>query len=289
MVSDTTIRNARNNLNKLEQLQNQITSGKQLTRPSDDPAGVALTMGYNTDIASGETYLRTMDNSVSWLNATDSALDEAGSLLQRARELAVQGANGGTMTTGDLQKIGTEVDNLLKQMVVTGNSSIRGQRLFAGEQIDKDPFAISGSTPGYTYAGDTGQMRREYDQNAYVVINTPGQATFDPAIKALFSLKNNLNAGNFDAISASDLTALDKGMDTILTARADVGAKTNRLEAAQDRQNLLQVNLEDLRSKVQDTDITTAISRFSIQETVYNASLQVGGKSIQPSLLDYLK
>jgi flagellar hook-associated protein 3 FlgL len=78
-------------------------------------------------------------------------------------------------------------------------------------------------------------------------------------------------------------------MDTVLAARADVGAKTNRLEAAQDRQSLLQVNLQDLRSKVEDTDITTAISKFSISETVYNASLQVGSKAIQPSLLDYLK
>src|SRR4051812_15654301 len=282
MVSDTTIRNARLSLNKLEQLQNQITSGKQLTRPSDDPAGVARTMSYNTDIASGETYLRTMDSSTSWLNATDSALDEAGSLLQRARELAVQGANGGTMTTSDLQAIGSEVDHLLKQMIVTGNSSVRGQRLFAGDQIDKDPFTLSGATPGYTYAGDTGQMRREYDQNAYVVINTPGQATFDPAIKALFNLRNDLNSGNYGAITTSDIASIDQGMDTVLSARAEVGAKTNRIEAAQDRQSLLQVNLEDLRSKVQDTDITTAISKFSLQETVYNASLQVGSKSIQP-------
>src|SRR6478672_8235252 len=108
MVSDTTIRNARNNLNKLELLQNQITSGKALTRPSDDPAGTARTMAYNTDIASGETFLRTMDNSTSWLNATDGALGEAGDLLQRARELAVQGANGGSMTQSDMSAIGAE-------------------------------------------------------------------------------------------------------------------------------------------------------------------------------------
>src|SRR5262249_47858441 len=163
---------------------------------------------------------------------------------------------------------------LLKQMIVTGNASLKGQRLFAGEQTDKDPFTLSGSTPGYTYTGDTGQMRREYDLNAYVVINTPGQATFDPAIKALFNLRNDLNAGNANAISTNDIAAIDQGLDAVLAARADVGAKTNRLEAAQDRQNLLQVNLQDLRSKVEDTDITTAISKFSISETVYNASLQ---------------
>ena len=86
-----------------------------------------------------------------------------------------------------------------------------------------------------------------------------------------------------------DIAAIDQAMNVILSARADVGAKMNRLEAAQGRQSLLQVNLEDLRSKVEDTDITEAISKFSIQETVYNASLEIGGKAIQPSLLDYLR
>lgn len=287
MVSDTTIRNLQNNLNRLESIHNSITTGKRLSRPSDDPAAVARTLTYNGDIATGESYLRTMDSSLSWLNATDSALGEAGDLLQRARELAVQGANG-ALSGGDLAAIGSEVDNILQQMGVTGNASLRGQRLFAGEQIDADPFALTGVAPGFTYTGDTGQMRREYDQGAYVTINTPGEATFGPAITALLNLRDHLNAGDHAAVSG-DLTTIDGAMDTILSARAEVGAKTNRIEAAQGRQNLLQVNLEELRSKSEDTDLVEAVSKFSVQETVYKASLQIGGKAIQPSLLDYLR
>jgi flagellar hook-associated protein 3 FlgL len=287
MVSDTTIRNLRNNLEKLESVHNSITTGKRLSRPSDDPAAVARTLTYNGDIATGESYLRTMDSSLSWLSATDSALGEAGDLLQRARELAVQGANG-TLSGGDMAAIGSEVDNILQQMGVTGNASLRGQRLFAGEQIDADPFALTGVAPGFTYTGDTGQMRREYDQGAYVTINTPGQATFGPAITALLNLRDHLNAGDHAAVS-SDLTTIDGAMDTVLSARAEVGAKTNRIEAAQGRQDLLQVNLKELRSKSEDTDLVEAVSKFSVQETVYKASLQIGGKAIQPSLLDYLR
>lgn len=288
MISDTTIRNMRNNLSKLESLHSSITTGKRLTRPSDDPAAVARTLTYTGDLAAGEVFLRTMDSSLSWMSATDSALDDAGNLLQRARELAVQGANG-VLTPDDMKRIGAEVDNLLEQMVVTGNASIRGQRLFAGQQIDGDPFPANAGTPGYTYAGDAGQMRREYDIGAYLTINTPGQATFDPAFTALINLRDHLNAGNGTAISSSDITAVDQALDTILSARAEVGAKINRVEAAQGRQNLLQVNLEELRSKSEDTDFTEAVSKFSIQETVYKASLEVGGKAIQPSLLDYLR
>ena len=288
MISDTTIRNMRNNLSKLEELHNSITTGKRLNRPSDDPAAVARTLTYTSDLATGEAFLRTMDSSLSWLGATDSALGDAGDLLQRARELAVQGANG-SLTPDDMKRIGSEVDNLLKQMVVTGNASLRGQRLFAGEKIDVDPFPTNAGTPGYTYAGDTGQMRREYDVNAYLTINTPGKATFDPSFTALINLRDHLNAGNATAISSSDITAVDQALDTILSARAEVGAKTNRIEAAQGRQNLLQVNLEELRSKSEDTDFTEAVSKFSIQETVYKASLEIGGRAIQPSLLDYLR
>jgi flagellar hook-associated protein 3 FlgL len=289
MISDTTIRNMRNNLTRLESLHTSITTGKRLSRPSDDPTAVARTLTYSADLAIGEVFLRTMDNAMSWMSATDSALDQAGGVLQRARELAVSGANGGAMTQGDMEAIGVEVDHLLKQMNVIANASLRGQRLFAGQQIDANPFALSATLPGYTYTGDTGQMRREYDVGAYLTINTPGEATFAPAFAALFNLRDHLNAGNASAISSTDITAVDQALDTILSARAEVGAKMNRVEAAQGRQTLLQVNLEELRSKSEDTDFTEAVSKFSIQETVYKASLEVGGRAVQPSLLDYLR
>lgn len=289
MISDTTIRNMRNNLGRLETLQNQITTGKRLSRPSDDPAAVARAMTYSSDIAAGEGYLRTMDSALSWLHATDSALNEAGNILQRARELAVQGANGGAMTPDDMARIGAEVDNLLQQMVVVGNSSLRGQRLFAGQATDIDPFALAGAPPGYVYSGNPDNLPRQYDVNGILTINTPGEPTFGPALTALTNLRDHLNAGDFTAVSSSDIAAVDGALDAILSARATVGAKMNRLEAAQERRTLLQVNLEDLRSKTEDTDFAEAISKFAIQETVYKASLQVSGQAIQPSLLDYLR
>jgi flagellar hook-associated protein 3 FlgL len=288
MISDTTIRNMQNNLGRLEELHNSIASGKRFSRPSDDPAAVARTLTYTADLAAGEVFLRTMDSSMSWMSATDAALNDAGNLLQRARELAVQGANG-ALTPDDMQRIGAEVDQVLHQMVVNGNASLRGQRLFAGQDIDSDPFAISGSLPGYTYSGDAGQLRREYDVNAYLTINTPGEATFAPAFTALMNLRDHLNTGDNGAVSNTDIAAMDLALDAILSARADVGAKMNRVEAAQGRQSLLQVNLEELRSKSEDTDFAEAVSKFSVQETVYKASLEIGGRAIQPSLLDYLR
>jgi flagellar hook-associated protein 3 FlgL len=287
MLADTTITNLRSNVSRLQDLENALTTGKRINRPSDDPPAVTRTLTYTSDLSAGDSYLNTIDNSLTWLNTTDDALAEGGSLLQRARELAVEGSNG-SLAPQDMANIGVEIGHILDQMIVTGNSSLRGERLFAGDKIDADPFAKAANPAGFTYTGDNAQMQREYDLNAQVTINTDGQATFGPAITALTNLANHLNSGNPSLVSG-DIAAIDQALDTVLSARANVGAKVNRLTAAQDRQSLLQVNLEGLRSKVADTDYADALSKFTIQENVYKASLQVGGQALQPSLLDYLK
>ncbi len=188
-----------------------------------------------------------------------------------------------------MANIGAEVGHILDQMIVVGNSSLRGGRLFAGDKINADPFAKAGNPAGYTYTGNAAQMQREYDLNALVTINTDGQAALGPAITALTNLQAHLNSGTPTPITTTDISAIDQALDTVLSARANVGAKVNRLTAAQDRQTLLQVNVEGLRSKIADTDYADALSKFTVQENVYKASLQVGGQALQPSLLDYLK
>ena len=121
------------------------------------------------------------------------------------------------------------------------------------------------------------------------MFNLMKTAVLMAAITALFNLRNDLNAGNSATVGSTDLTAIDNALQTLMSARSEIGAKTNRLEAAQGRQELLQVNLQDLRSKSEDADLTDAVSKFSVQETVYKASLEVSGRAIQPSLLDYLR
>jgi flagellar hook-associated protein 3 FlgL len=289
MVSDTVVKNLQNNLGALEQLQSQLTSGKRLNRPSDDPPAVETALNYHATIAAGEQYLRNMDNSTAWLQATDSTLGSATDLLQRARELAVQGAND-TLDTNQKGDIAAEVDQLLQQMVQLGNATLKGQRLFAGLKTDANPFTLNAGPPTtVSYGGDSGQMQREIDVGTTLAINMPGNTAFAPAFSALVSLRDNLRAGNSAAVRATDLPGVDAALDTVLTTRATVGAKVNRLEAAQSRQQELQARITELLAKTEDTDYTAAISDFTQQQTVYQASLQTAAKTLQPSLMDYLR
>lgn len=286
---NTFMRNLSRSNDRLERIQQQLTTGKRLSRPSDDPPAVGRALAYRGSIAAGEQYLRTIDQSLAWLNSTDSTLDSIGQLLHRARELAVQGAND-TAAASQRDAIAGEVDQIIEQLVVFGNASLRGQRLFAGLATDTDPFTASG-TPitSVTWSGDTGQMLREFDVGVTMPINVTGDRFMPAIFDALIELRDDLLAGNSTEIGGADLQAIDDGFDDLLIVRGEVGARTNRLENVRERQELLQVRMTELLSSVEDVDMVEAISQAALQETVYRAALQAGAKSLQESLLDYLR
>jgi flagellar hook-associated protein 3 FlgL len=99
-----------------------------------------------------------------------------------------------------------------------------------------------------------------------------------------------MRAGGTPAhLSTVDLAALDAASDTILTTRASVGARTNRLTAAADRlQQLEQAQTQQL-SATEDADVAQTMIDFSTQSAVYQAALKAGANLIQPSLLNFLK
>jgi flagellar hook-associated protein 3 FlgL len=286
MLADTMITNLNRNLNKLDRIQTQLTSGKRVARPSDEPADVASALTLRSQVAAGEQYLRNIDSSLDWLIASEGALSSTTELVQRVRELAVQGAND-TLDATQRAAMATEVDQLLKQMVAQGNSSLNGQRLFAGFRTNADPFNLVAST--VTYSGDAGQMLREIDAGNTIQVNLDGNATFAGAFAAVISVRDHLIANDGASVGTVDLAALDAAMSTLLSARTNVGGRMNRLESARTRQELLLARLTETLSKIEDTDYATAITELTNQETVYKAALEVGSRAIQPSLLDYLR
>ncbi|MOA29375.1 flagellar hook-associated protein FlgL [compost metagenome] len=108
----------------------------------------------------------------------------------------------------------------------------------------------------------------------------------------LFAIINNLSAGlkagDLKVVSGQ-LDVLDTRMETILSARSEIGAKTNRVELMQDRLSDLNVNLTDLQAKTEDADYEGLIMQSKIQENIYNASLSVGAKIISTTLVDFIR
>jgi len=286
MLADATLRNLNATMRRLDKLQEQLTSGRRIARISDDPVAATQALGYRTDLSETGQYLRNIDAATVWLNATDAALGSATDLIQRARELAVQGANA-SLAPQDRLAIANEARQLMEHLVQVGNSTLGTEFLFAGQKTNSPPFAIDLSTLTWAYTGDGGSVTREIGPGAQITVNARGDTVLEPALEALKGLIVGLEANDGVAIQAS-ISSIDSALDNVLVAQLQAGAKANRLEASTTRLEDLRVNQSGLLSKREDVDMVEAISSYAVTESVYKAALSAGSRAIQPSLLDYL-
>lgn len=321
MMSATLLNNLNRNAARMNTTQLQMATGMKINKPSDDPTGITYSLRYRQELASNEQYQRNVDSASSWLDFNDKILTETDSITQRLRELTVQAANG-TNPQSAHDSIRQEVLQLKEQLIDIGNSKLNGKHIFSGEMYDQAPYQFPKDSGGmsqtqpYDDPDDTNVPPAKIDPLAllqidnkkvnYTVgagvqmaINLSGDEVFG-GIKAdgtveedsLFKIINNLDvalaSGNLEDIS-SQLGLIDSRVDKIASAHAEIGAKVNRIELMQGRLGDLEMNLTELQSKTEDADYGELLIKSKIQENVYNASLSVGSKIINMSLVDFMR
>jgi flagellar hook-associated protein 3 FlgL len=271
----------------------QVSTGNRMQRPSDDPHGAMRAVRIRADLAATTQYRRNVDDSMAWANATDSALSSINDVLQRVRELTVQGGND-AMSPQDRADMAAEIDQLISQAKSAANTTYNGQYIFAGEDNDTPPYQPDGPDG---FGGTAGPIVRTIGPGVSVQLNPTGGAilgngTDGKALDVLRDVAAHLRGGtpaDTNALRTTDLEALDATMAYIGTARAESGALTNRLTSAANRLMDLEASTEKARSDIEYVDLAQAISTMSNQQAVYQAALQATGSSLnQRSLMDFL-
>ncbi|HEX2084304.1 MAG TPA: flagellar hook-associated protein FlgL, partial [Solirubrobacteraceae bacterium] len=150
--------------------QRQIASGRRIDKPSDDPLATHNALRLRSELGGIEQDKRTISDTKGWLDTTDSALATITDVVHRARELALQGANGAIGQT-ERNKLADEVDQLIETAKSAANSSYGGRYVLAGQDTDDAPYA-----PGAVdaYDGDTGAIARQIGPGVSVQINVKG-------------------------------------------------------------------------------------------------------------------
>jgi flagellar hook-associated protein 3 FlgL len=286
MMAESSLRNIEANQNRVQTLQNQITSGSRITRPSDDPIGAAQSLSLQESLDQSTQYGRNIDQATSWLNATDSALGSVTDSLHRARQLAVQASNG-TLVASDRNAIQAEVTQLQQHLLDLTHSKYGASYLFAGTRTDQPGFTQASSSAG-AYQGNQNPVQREISPGVSMAVNVDPKVTFNALFDALDQLQTGLTTSNPSTLQAS-LASFDTALDNVNNSRSQVGARVNRLEALKERNDSVSVNLTGLLSQVKDVDMAAAITSFSLSQTVYQASLKASAQTLQTSLLDYLR
>jgi flagellar hook-associated protein 3 FlgL len=272
---------------RLADAQSRVSSGKQIEKPSDDPLGAERAVRLRGELETTSAYRTAVDESRSWLDATDSALSSINDIVQRARELTVQAANGAT-TPAARQSIKVELDSLTDQLKTTLNSAYDGRYIFSGTATDTPPYDLSSATPD-AYQGDANAVVRQIGPGVAVQVNVTADDVLSGLLPAMRTISAHLQSNDAASLQTTDLQALDAGLDTVTTARSQVGAATNRVDAAGARLDDLHDVTTAFLSKTEDADLPKALTDLSAQQNALTAALQGGASLIQQSLLDFLR
>ncbi len=274
---------------QLAELGNRLATGRRLTRPSDDPAGITHSLSLRAGMKLGLQHLRNVNSGVARLSATEAALDALTQVMQRARELTVAGAND-TLGASQRVTIASEITQLLDEAIAIGNTSFGGQRIFGGHQTTSAPFTPVGNPPtAVTYTGDSGVIEREVGIGVRVTVNVPGDTVLSPVHTALIDLRDHLLSNDTTAIRNTDLVALDGALENLVEIRGNLGAAANRLEITRTRLEDAGLANQQLLSDVEDADLVATIVDLNVQENVFQAALAASARSVRVTLLDFLR
>lgn len=274
---------------RMDTVQRQLSTNRRIQRASDDPTGAALAMQHRKNIAFEAQMRRNLENGTAFLNVTESALDGTTELLQRARELTVQGATG-TLGPSDKVKIGAELDQIIQQLAQVANTNFGGAYIFSGHQTQTPAFQVSGTPPSViTWQGDNGQRTRQVSAQDAVAVNVVGNDVFGTMFSDLIQLRDDLNSNAPTATISGSLANIDTALDKVLNARADVGARLNRFESTTNRSEETDTNLQELRANIEDIDIAETIIQFTAAQNALEAALGAIGRTSNMSLLDFLR
>ncbi|MGG1480004.1 flagellar hook-associated protein FlgL [Bacillus smithii] len=284
MLSNNMLRNLSSSYERLSKYQDQISTGKKVNRPSDDPVVVMKGISYRTDLSEVQQYKRNFSEAYNWIENSDAALDNAGQALQRIRELVVEASND-TYDASQRQAISAEIKQLRDHLAEVANTKFGDKYLFNGANTTKKPVDLqNGNYPSESQP--TEPVEIELSKGIYLPVNVPGEKVFgEQLFSDLKALTDDLDQGKNPA---SYLDQIDQHIDAINNARADLGARQNRLEMMESRVDNQEVIATKVLSDNEDVDYEKAITDLTAQESVHRAALAVGARVLQPTLMDFL-
>jgi flagellar hook-associated protein 3 FlgL len=291
MMIQNQLDHLKKNMGDLNDLNEQLSSGKLFQNPSDAPIKVADRMNYKSQLNRNSQYQRNTNQAQNWMNATESALKNGTEVIQRARELTIY-ASTDSVTPEDRQAIASEVKELRDELIDISRAELGNSYIFSGQKTDTEPFELNTTDPNIhvNYNGDNGSINRRLNENVNMNINLNGDAVFKDEIEALNNLYEDLTDNTNSGSDISDnLGDMDSGIKKFTELRSQIGGKLKRTDNLKNRLEANEVHLKQLKSSNEDADLAEVITNLKMEENVYRASLASGARIMQQSLVDFIR
>ncbi len=285
-MSQNALANLQSNLARLGRIQEQMSSGRSLVRPSDSPTGTVSALRLRSDVRRSDQLLRNAADGIGWLGTADTTLSDGLALVRRTRELALSGVNAALGQSGR-EALAAEVDVLRQGMLAVANTKYLDQPIFGGTAGIGVAYDASGA-----YQGDTGTIARTVAPGVKVQVSLTGEDVFGPNGTDLFTvmadIANHLRTDPTQ-LTATDLTNLDAAFLRIQNSLATVGSRYHQVEIMQSRTESNQLDGKNQLSEVEGVDLAESTVQLQLAEVAYQAALAATARVITPSLVDFLR
>jgi flagellar hook-associated protein 3 FlgL len=324
MMSKSFLRDLNRNQSYMKTINNQLTSGKEISRPSDNPYKVARSMQLSSDIATSNQYNENIKDTTNWLDTTDTALQQLEKSMQRVRELMVSSGNA-AYGSDEKKAIKDEINEKINEMSQILNTTFDGKYIFGGTKVNSKPVIVNEESTGNNkiYLSDKDGVKIDLNNLDTIGTNQVNmiKSSLDVEVSQGVTMKYNVSAteilvfkdkngkevnlmnllgditNNLDSPDADisnqvineNLTDVDSGISNMLKIMAEVGAKQNRMESALTQNDEQIYNIKDILSQTEDIDFAEKTIEATVAQSVYMAALQVSARIVQPSLLDFLR
>ncbi len=278
-------------------LQEQLSSGLRVNRPSDDPLNARRAIYAQSMIAKNEQYMKNITTIRPYLNEAEASITNTLDVIQRARELAIEGRNS---TNAQLQRnqIATEVNQLIESVLSEANHQTSGRYIFGGTVTATAPFqetrGANGEIISVTYQGNDNYINTEIAEGVQITTNQTGREVFlttgaqsTDILQTLISLRDNLRSANFTGIDQR-IQETNYAINQLSLSLARIGAVSKRLDDTEGKLENANIEFKRVISDSIDADLAEVIVNLNTQTNAYQAALNAASRIIQPSMLDYL-
>lgn len=293
-MSSNALYNLQGGLNRMQELQNKLATGLEVTKPSDSPERFLTGQQSRSSLARTETYIRNADNAQSWLKVTDAALQDAVTRLHRVEQLTIRGATD-TNNENSLRAIANEIRSMRDGFMELTETEYAGRKVFAGTADVRDGIYADraiGASPKYAFKGNDEPVLRAVGPDVTLNIAPNTKKAFGEGDNSLFAtldqIASDIEAGRTDAVRAG-LDKIKGHRSGMLDALSESGTILNRVEGLRARAVDQKAALKNHKSEAESTDLAETTVQVMTQKVAYEAALAATSRVIQPSLMDFLR
>lgn len=270
---------------RMQTAQNQVSSGKKITTPSDDPSAASDIIRLSGENVEAAQYERNLTFAKSKLEVADTALDSVEKMVERARTL-------GQLSLGDPVSANayvTEIQGLRDQIIASANTTFAGRAIFGGSATTTAPY-VKAADSTVTYQGNDEDMPVQVSRTSTMQTQVPGSELFSGPVDVFATLSDLVTAiqsGDKSGIDAQ-VENLEQYSEALSVGRSKIGGYINLASNVQTELSTANLARETELTEQQAADLAKAITELTMSQNALQATLAVGARISNISILDYL-